>query len=707
MTQIGILSEGLRLAFEPLLPWAVLAGLALLTLAVVAFAVARHAPGAGWRLAASAAILIALTHPTLVREQRRPVDQIALVVVDSSASQTIGARPARTARTLARLRIQAADMAGLDLRVVDGGGGGGGTRLYEALRRNLGDVTTGRVAGVVLITDGQVHDAPVDANWTPAQDGLEGIGPVHVLLTGNRDEGDRRLEIIRAARYGLVGDTASVTLRISDETAGEGVRARLTLRGGDGKTTLFDAPVNEAIDLTLPLAKPGANLFEFDVAAGARELSLDNNRAALNINAVRDRLRVLLISGQPHAGERAWRNLLKSDPAVDLVHFTILRPPEKQDATPLNELALIPFPIRELFEVKLDSFDLVIFDRYRQRGFLPLRYLDNVAAYVRRGGAVLVAAGPDFAGPASLAATPLADILPALPDGTLVETPFRPALAEAGRRHPVTAELGEAATGSGWGRWFSLTGVRPSPNATRSSAILMNGAEDRPLLILDRVGDGRVALLLSDHVWLWARGFEGGGPYGELMRRLAHWLMKEPDLEEDELRGERNGDQVLITRRSLDDDASPVRVTLPSGAVREVELTTSAPGRAQGRMTIEGAGLYRLEDARRSAALAVAAPDALEIADPRATATALAKLAEATGGGILWLGDGDAPDLRRTRPGRALFDAGSALRQPWIGLPAQRAYDITGLRRSALIGPLLLLIAGLGALLLAWRREGR
>ena len=111
----------------------------------------------------------------------------------------------------------------------------------------------------------------------------------------------------------------------------------------------------------------------------------------MQINGVRDRLRVLLVSGEPHAGERTWRNLLKSDASVDLVHFTILRPPEKQDGVPVDELSLIAFPTRELFIEKIEDFDLIIFDRYRRRGILPSLYLENIAQLrpQRRRGAGL------------------------------------------------------------------------------------------------------------------------------------------------------------------------------------------------------------------------------------------------------------------------------------------------------------------------------
>src|SRR5262249_37588855 len=162
-----------------------------------------------------------------------------------------------------------------------------------------------------------------------------------------------------------------------------------------------------------------------------------NNRAVVSIDGVRDKLRVLLVSGEPHAGERTWRNLLKSDASVDLVHFTILRPPEKQDGTPINELSLIAFPTRELFQQKISEFQLIIVDRSARQGLLPLIYSNNIEKFGRDGGAVLTGAGPDYASPTSIWRTPLDGIPPAEPTGEITERSFQARLTEAGQRHPV------------------------------------------------------------------------------------------------------------------------------------------------------------------------------------------------------------------------------------------------------------------------------
>ena len=315
------------------------------------------------------------------------------------------------------------------------------------------------------------------------------------------------------------------------------------------------------------------------------------------IDGVRDKLRVLLVSGEPHAGERTWRNLLKSDATVDLVHFTILRPPEKQDGTPINELSLIAFPTRELFQQKINEFHLIIFDRYARQGVLPMIYFDNIARYVRDGGAVLVAAGPDYASPTSIWRTPLDVVLPAEPSGRTTEVPFHARLTDLGKRHPVTRGLeGAESDPPHWSRWFRLVDAR-----TEKGTPVMQGPDNKPLLLLSREGEGRVALLLSDHIWLWARGYEGGGPHLDLLRRLSHWLMKQPDLEEEALRLAVRGRDLEIRRQTMADEVAQVTLTTPSGQTRTLTLDKAEPGVWKAVTPANELGLWRATDGKLTA----------------------------------------------------------------------------------------------------------
>ena len=685
--------------WAPLIPWAVLSALAVAAVPVVGFAAWRRARGAWWRALTVAALLLALANPALVEEQRDPLDDVALVVVDESPSQGIDPRGAQTEAAVEQMVRDLGALPHTEVRVVRAGADAlaldkDGTRLFTALREAMAKIPRQRIAGVVVISDGQVHDVPKS---------LEALGleaPLHLLLTGAEDEGDRRLTIAQAPSFGIVGKPLSLTLTVEDLPAAAGPRlARVIVRRDGAAEQVLHVPVGVEQTVEFDLDHRGANVLDIEVDPGPRELSLANNRAAVVVNGVRDRLRVLLVSGEPHAGERAWRNILKSDPSVDLVHFTILRPPEKQDGTPIRELSLIAFPTRELFEVKLDDFDLIIFDRYRRRGVLPSIYLDNIAAYVENGGALLEAVGPTFATPLSLYRTPLGRVLPGEPTGNIFERGFRPRVTELGQRHPVTAALSGAATGTNeptWGRWFRQVDADP-----RGGAVVMNGIEGRPLLILDRVGEGRVAQLLSDHMWLWSRGFEGGGPQAELLRRVAHWLMREPDLEEEDLRATVSGASLEIVRRSLSPRQPQIEVTAPSGEQRQITLQPGAGGRASATIAATETGLYRISDGERTAMAAAGPLNPREFQDMRASAAPLAGLLEASGGAIVRLANNAAPGVRKVKPSRDRHGRG------WIGVTANGAYVVSGVSQAPLLPTPLLLLLILGAGLYAWYREGR
>jgi len=687
------------IALAPLLPWGLIALLAGAAAAVLIFGAWRRASGLGWRSLALGIGILALLNPSLVEEERQPIADVVAVVVDDSPSQRIGERRAEAERAAADLRAKIGKFEGLELRYVNAGQidspgvEGDGTRLFGALSRIVADVPRSRLAGAIMITDGQVHDVPADL----AQLGFD--APLHVLLTGSEKEGDRRLKIEEAPTYGIVGNELFLSLRIDDlNDARPGRTAKVTLTRDAEPPTTLTLPIGQKTRVPFSLAHGGTTVLDLQVEPGPEELTLLNNRALVVVNGVRDRLRVLLVSGEPHAGERTWRNLLKADPSVDLVHFTILRPPEKQDMTPVRELSLIAFPTRELFEQKLSEFHLIIFDRYRRRGLLPQAYVDNVVEYVKNGGAVLEAAGPAFAGPLSLYRTALGEVLPGRPTGQVFTDGFRAKLSDIGARHPVTGDLPGGNAGlepPSWGRWFRQIEV----DAVRGQAVL-EGLGAKPILMLDRVGEGRIAQLLSDQAWLWARGYEGGGPQAELLRRLAHWLMKEPELEEEDLRASAHGRRLDIVRRSLAAVTPSVIVTAPSGETQEVGLVGQGAGRSVGSLAVDEPGLYRLSDGLRAAVAAVGTLNPLEYADMRATPVPLKPLAEASGGGVRWIKAG-LPEIRKVRPSRDAQGRG------WIGLRANGDYVVTGVKQLPLLPAAAVLVLLLGGLVGAWRREGR
>ncbi len=691
------------ISFEPLISWpllaAVLVPLALLALAGLWFG----QRGAVLRLVALAALAAALFNPVFLDESREPLKSVVALIVDRSPSQDIGERTRQTDEALAGLQQRLGRFNQFDVRVVEAGKPEAAeerteTRLFSALEGAFRDVPPSRIGGAIMITDGQVHDAPTGAPDFHA--------PLHALITGHEHEKDRRIRFENAPRFGLVGKPLDMSYRVI-ATGGETgpVDVRVSVNGQ--QVSVEHAIIGQATPLQVTIPTAGRNIIELAIDREPGELTETNNRAIALVDGIRENLRVLLVSGEPHAGERTWRNLLKSDASVDLVHFTILRPPEKQDGTPINELSLIAFPTRELFVEKIKDFDLIIFDRYQHRDVLPILYYDYISEYVEKGGALLIAAGPEYAGESSIARTPLMAALPAMPSGEIVEKAFYPRLTDIGQRHPVTRGLdGSSSEPPRWSRWFRTIGVQ-----NPEGQVVMKGADNRPLLVLDRKGEGRVGMLLSDQGWLWARGFEGGGPHVQLYRRIAHWLMKEPELEEERLTADGRGMTLDIRRQTMSDDPGPAQIITPSGKTMTVKLDKSEPGIFLGSVQTSEIGLYQVANGDLTALAHVGPINAPEFADVVSTEDRLKAPAEATGGSVRRLASpsasGDQPGpvvLPSIVPVRASADAAGA---DWIGLRTTDDSVLKAVSRVPLFGGFL----GLGLLLLAmgsmWYREGR
>ena len=686
----------LGVSFAPLVPayvvWAAF-GVAVLISIVLLLARSRGAP---MRALALALMVLALANPSLTREDRDPIPSVAAVIVDKSPSQNFGDRNAQTQAARATLVERLKRIPGLEVRVAEAGEADGetdGTRLFSALSATLADVPPDRVAGAILITDGRVHDVPADAA------ALGFAAPLHALITGHSDEIDRRVVLTQTPRFGIVGQSQSIGFRIEDQGTKAG-SAQVTVRRDGEVLEKRAVTVGANIKVNVPIPHAGANIVEVEAAPLEGELTQVNNRAVISIDGVRDKLRVLLVSGEPHAGERTWRNLLKSDASVDLVHFTILRPPEKQDGTPINELSLIAFPTRELFQQKISEFQLIIFDRYARQGVLPMIYFDNIAKYVRDGGAVLIAAGPDYASPTSIWRTPLDVILPAEPSGEVTEQPFRATLTEAGKRHPVTRALeGSESDPPHWSQWFRLVDIKRTDGTN-----VMQGPDGKPLLVLAHEGEGRVALLLSDHIWLWARGYEGGGPHLDLLRRLSHWLMKQPELEEEALRLIVKGRDITVQRQTMADSVNEVTLTSPTGAARTLTLQPVEPGVWRAAVPANELGLWRATDGKLTALANVGPANPREFAQVTSTTEVLRALANATGGDARRLADGNTLEVPRVVPVRT---STTFKGEDWIGLKMRDVSVVRGIGVLPIFAGLIGLLLLVGSLAATWAREGR
>lgn len=652
------------------------------------------------RLLAALFLCVALLNPQTVEEEREPLPDEVLILKDASDSMTLGDRSAQVDKAYAELtrKLEADPTLSVTTAIIPTDTNG--TRLTSTLIENLGNLPQSRLAGVIAVTDGQIHDLPENPETL-----LPENVPFHGLIVGDPNARDRRIRAILAPRYGLVGEQAEFVVRV-DDPGHEGERAPIEIRLNGEVKARFSAIIGNRVSLPLEIERRGTNTIELTVEAAENELTVKNNLFVAEISGIRDRMRVLLVTGEPHRGGRAWRNLLKSDPAVDLVQFTILTNPGiKMTNAPPNELSLIAFPTRQLFEEKLDEFDLIIFDQFTRRRtpgrsgratpiLLPY-YIQNIAEFVEDGGALLVATGPAFASEDSLYRSPLSAVLPAIPTGETAEYAFKPKLNDKGRRHPVTAPF-FGKDDQSWGRWN-----RVIESKVVSGNILMTGAAEEPLLVIENVGEGRVAMLMSDQAWLWSRGFDGGGPYSEMFRRLAHWLLGEPDLDAEKLTAHSEGDTLLVERRTLSDAEQSVIVKRPDGTAETLQLEKVENGLYRATTQTSGQGAYRFVSGDVSTVTAIGQLNPKEFSNLSPTAEILKPFSDATGGQILPLPpETNLPSIRRTKPG------GAASGEGWMGLVAHNDYVTRTSRRTPLAPGLLFFILALLALSWAWRREG-
>ncbi len=679
--------EASRLGFDPLIPWAILWSLA--GGAAVLWVIYLWRRGKAWlfRALALSVLALALANPLWIQEQREPLKDIVAVVMDRSESMNFRGRTETAQAAYDAIRQEIDADPNLELRVAETDPGADGTEMYVALQSALSDAPRERIAGAILITDGQIHDIPENTK------DAEQLGPVHAMIVGGDEEIDRNIEIQQAPSFSIIDQKVEMRVQVNDPVA-KTVPVDITINGE--AQTAQTVKVGEPQMISFTLKRRGDNLIVLSVNGIPNELTLANNLASARISGVQDRLRVLLVTGEPHAGARVWRDLLKSDPAVDLVHFTILRPPSKSDNVPIEEIALIAFPKPQLFREKLDEFDLVIFDHELRPSVLEEAYLDRVARYVEKGGALLIAAGPPYPGSYLLYNTPLGGVLPGRATGEIVDGKFTPQLTALGKRHSVTATLPT----DGWGPWMRYMKLEQG-----NSEALMQTPDGHPLLLLNRVGQGRVASVMSDQLWLWARGFEGGGPYAELIRRTAHWLMKEPELEEELLEIEAGASPELkATLHTLSDSPPKLEVLGPDGTKAESEWSLVSPGHYQSIMPAKELGLYRATSGKLSAVTLRGPTHPREYLDLRSTPDKIQPLATATLGGVFKLGADGTPNVPRMQ---RVGDRGNAAGSDWFGLRQRGAYAVRATESTTLLPGVVGMLLACVFMMLAWRREGR
>lgn len=642
-----------------------------------------------WRIVAALCLLTVLANPSIVTEKREHTADVALVIVDRSPSQSLAGRPAMIDAALAWIRQQLNARPGIELRVRETQGSTTSpvteTNLFDTYESGFADVPANRRAGAIIISDGRVADIP--ANIAPSHE------PIHLLLTGRKDDHDLQIRLLKAPTYGLTGQTLQLTFRIDNPGGEYGQNVAVTLRSPDGTTRTETIAANMPQTWTIPVPYPGQNVYEMTIPEDKGELTLLNNRAVFSVTGVRDRLKVLLVSGEPHAGGRTWRDLFKADSGVDLIHFTILRSPMERDPTPQRELSLIAFPIRELFETKLGEFDLIVLDRFHLNKILPDFYFQNIRNYVENGGALLEVSGPTFGTDESLYNTALGSIFPTRPNGTVIQSAFKPLVTALGKIHPVTQTI---ARNPVWGAWLQFV-----PVAVIQGDVLMTASNGNPLLILNHVGKGRIAQLASDQIWLWSRGYDGGGPTEELLRRIVHWLMKEPELEEDALDARADGQTLTVRRRQIKENGEAVTLTKPDGSKETVPLTSGDDGWLSAQLTAKDQGIYEFSSGPHRRMVSYGDTNSPELRDLIASPEAFANVIKQSKGASLRLEDTPQPEIRLLNADRSYGG------RDWLGLRQNNSTVVTGTEQHAVLPPWLGLILAFTMIIAGWWTEGR
>jgi len=656
------------ISFSPLLAWPVLTAAGIAGLIAIIIAVAVRARGAVWRIPGFMLLFLMLCGPSYLVQTRRSLPDIAVLLLDQSQSMAIGQRAAMASVALKKLHADARDIPNLEFRVLDvPAAADGGTALFAALHDGLADIPPAQLAGVVAITDGEVSDAPKQLGFR---------APLTTLLTAKGEETDRELRLDNAPAYGLVGQNVQLGFTVIDHGAGDnGAAVPVTVSANGTIIWSQDVAAGTPVSVAVPVRHAGPATISVQAGRLAGEISTLNNQAAFTLNGVRKRLEVLLISGAPNLGERSWRVLLKSDPAVQLVHFTILRSPgEIMDALP-NELALVPFPVQQLFSDDIGKFDLIILDQFDASGLLPAQYLTNIANHVQQGGALLAEVGPEFAGDASLAYTPLGPVLPAVPaaPGTATQV-FAPSITALGARHPVTGPF----AGMTLAPWYRQEIATPT-----AGDVLMQGINGAPLLILAKTGQGRVGMLLSDQFWLWTRGGAQAGPALPLLRRTVHWLLDEPALEAEALTATIQSGKLTVQRQTLSENyPGDATIITPAGQQMTLKLVQTSPGNYAASRSAGQPGVWQVHEGGLNAAAAQTPENALEYQDLAATSHWLQPLSRS----VIWLGQNPAPDLTPM-------------------LQRRFASAVTGTRDVPLLPPLPSMLVALALLAAAWWRE--
>ena len=669
----------------------------------------RRAVLIGLRTAAALLALVLFVQPAIeLRQVAREPNRIA-VVVDESASMALreDARgPSRQQRVRALLDASAstfdrweeahvldfyafAEAATASSRsgVATTAPAGRATMIRATLEQVRARYAGLDLAGILLLSDGAATGALDEGDGDGAlRDFLRSLDTrVHTVWTARRGLKDVATAGVRADELAFVRTVVRIeaTLRAT----GYGARRVMVTLSSDGKPLRqksVEIPADGEATVSFEVTPPRVGKYVYEIATPVAddEAVADNNARAFVLRVIRDKIRVLQVAGAPSWDVRALRSMLEDNPNVDLISFFILRTQDDITLVPNDEMSLIPFPTRELFEEQLPSFDLVVLQNFEYLPYGIGEYLENIRSYVEGGGGFVMLGGDLSFASGGYDDTPVAAALPVIlperwqagpgPGGALLdESEFRPSLTEAGKVHPVTALRYELRDNlAAWAKLPALEGVnlvvdaRPDATVLAAHPRLRTGSgQPMPVIIAGEYGTGRSLALTTDSLWRWGFGAaatpgDDGRHYVRFWENAIRWLIQDPDLRYLHIDSDAveyaPGTPVRLTARLLDRDYTPlvggqVSVVIRRGGdptrttdVDHQELTVGEAG--VGTLELAGLepGVYRVSATAKVAGKEAVASDiflvregSAELDEPAGNPELLRLIATTTGGRAL------------------------------------------------------------------------
>lgn len=676
------------------LPLALAATLALLILW-------RDPARAGWRILPLALLLLAIYPPQWLVEEKVATPPTVLIIQDLSASQQLNGQAERVKNLAHNLHESLAALGKVQIEeiIITDTADPAYTNIWQAYNDFTARVPIAQQAGIFLISDGQIHDLPIKIT--------QDLPPWHVLLTGKTEGIDEHLQVIHAPPYALENEPYTITVKATQQTgmlekSQSRMRIPLNITLPDGQIQTFTLMPDKEEKITLNLHTTGMQSLVLSIPTAANDPVSFNNHAIIETTVQRTQLNILLLSGSPSLNTRLWRDALKREPQVNLVHFIILRDAVHGANEDPKTLSLIPLPLDTLFDQKLPEFDLVVLDNFAATpNFLP-RYEKALVDYVKNGGGLLIVDGNESIGEKSLNNGVLADIWPSKPTNVWLKQAFQPQPTALGLSHSLTARLDWPPISHAPSAWHGQASIV----ANDDTYIWLKGVENAPLLIGQETWDGRVAELASNELWRWARANdEKGGPWFSLLQNLVAWLTHDPQMDNTQIQMAEivHGNAPMLDITIASQNNAKIDAVWQSPAMKYAQhlpLQSSAPHRWHAMMPLNQAGLYTVQTKKKYAAYLYAPGESPERDQLMATADIIKPVIQKTGGSIQ-IAPAHMPALRWIPIGQHFSGVG------WWGLRPGQASQVVGLYTKPLIPQWLLMFLIIAALALAWWREGR